>query len=231
VTAVRELLEQRGIRFEAIPYEWTYSSIDEARALGITADDVVKTIVLDTESSATLAEALDRRRRSPDLHTHGLAENPWCPRPGWHRWVRRADSSCHRRPARRYSSTKRIARIESSGRPSSVSITRTVGGFSSTAACSRTVVVSARGSFSRTNSMVARMGERARSGFRERNWLNPSTGMFPDSSGRGGPFHRSGIPRTLAQYRPAVHRDRSIAIVSRARIRCRWLPVRSRDLG
>jgi hypothetical protein len=141
-------------------------------------------------------------------HTQSFAEKPWCPRPGWHRCVRRADSSCHRCLSRRNSSTNRTARMESSGRPSSVRMTRTDGGFSSRAARSRTVVVNARGSLSRTNSMVARMGDRARSGFWERNRLNPSTGMFPESSGRGGPSHRSAIPWTLAGCHPDVHRAR-----------------------
>jgi Ala-tRNA(Pro) deacylase len=62
MAAVAELLEQRGVPFEAIPHERTYTSIDEARALGITADEVVKTIVLDTESGHALAVLPASRR-------------------------------------------------------------------------------------------------------------------------------------------------------------------------
>jgi hypothetical protein len=76
-----------------------------------------------------------------------------------------------------------------------VRVTRSSCGFSSREASARTVVVSAVGSLSRTNSIVARTGDRARSGCRERNRLNPSTRIRPDSSGRGGPLHASGMPR------------------------------------
>jgi Ala-tRNA(Pro) deacylase len=55
MAGVREYLEKRGIPFEAISHERTYTSIDEARALGISADEVVKTIVLDTSSGHALA--------------------------------------------------------------------------------------------------------------------------------------------------------------------------------
>jgi Ala-tRNA(Pro) deacylase len=62
MAAVAELLEQRGVPFEAIPHERTYTSIDEARALGIAAEEVVKTIVLDTVSGHALAVLPASRR-------------------------------------------------------------------------------------------------------------------------------------------------------------------------
>ena len=62
MAAVAEFLEQRGVPFEVIPHERTYTSIDEARALGITADEVVKTVVLDTVSGHALAVVPASRR-------------------------------------------------------------------------------------------------------------------------------------------------------------------------
>lgn len=62
MATVREYLEQRGVAFEVIPHERAYTSIDEARALGIAADEVVKTIVLDTSSGHALAVIPGSRR-------------------------------------------------------------------------------------------------------------------------------------------------------------------------
>ncbi len=47
MTLVTEHLEQRGVRFEVLPHQRTYTTIDEARILGIDADEVLKTVVLD----------------------------------------------------------------------------------------------------------------------------------------------------------------------------------------
>jgi Ala-tRNA(Pro) deacylase len=60
--SVTELLDQRGVPFEVIPHETTYTSIEEARALGIAADEVVKTIVLATSSGYALAVVPASRR-------------------------------------------------------------------------------------------------------------------------------------------------------------------------
>jgi Ala-tRNA(Pro) deacylase len=62
MATVREHLEQRGVAFEVIPHERAYTSIEEARALGIAADEVVKTIVLDTASGHVLAVIPGSRR-------------------------------------------------------------------------------------------------------------------------------------------------------------------------
>ena len=59
---VAEFLKTRGVPFEAIPHKRTYTSIDEARALGIAADEVVKTVVLDTASGHALAVLPASRR-------------------------------------------------------------------------------------------------------------------------------------------------------------------------
>jgi Ala-tRNA(Pro) deacylase len=48
MSAVTDHLEGRGVAFEALRHEQAYTSIDEARALGIEADEVLKTLVIDT---------------------------------------------------------------------------------------------------------------------------------------------------------------------------------------
>ena len=55
MSAVRDALGGRGLAFEVIPHERTYTTIEEARALGISADEVLKTVVLDTERGHALA--------------------------------------------------------------------------------------------------------------------------------------------------------------------------------
>jgi Ala-tRNA(Pro) deacylase len=62
MATVTEHLEGRGVPFEPVPHERAYTSIEEARALGISADEVVKTIVLDTEGGHALAVIPASRR-------------------------------------------------------------------------------------------------------------------------------------------------------------------------
>ena len=64
---VTEHLRGRGVPFEEIPHERTYTSIDEARALGISADEVVKTIVLNTAAGHVLAVAPASQRLAMPL--------------------------------------------------------------------------------------------------------------------------------------------------------------------
>jgi hypothetical protein len=85
--------------------------------------------------------------------------------------------------------------------------TRTSLGFSSSDARASTLVVSAFGSFSRTNSVVARTGERARSGWFDKKVLNPSTAIAPDSSGGGGPF-QSAISPPIGHGNSPIPADR-----------------------
>ena len=40
-------LQNRGVRFERLPHAKTFSSLEEAEALGVRPDDVLKTVVLD----------------------------------------------------------------------------------------------------------------------------------------------------------------------------------------
>ena len=62
MSAVTEHLELRGVPFELISHDEAYTSIDEARALRIAADEVVKTIALDTASGHQLAVVPASRR-------------------------------------------------------------------------------------------------------------------------------------------------------------------------
>jgi Cys-tRNA(Pro) deacylase len=62
MSLVTEYLERKGVPFEAISHEKTYTTMDEARALGIEADAVVKTLLLDTSSGHALAVIPGDRR-------------------------------------------------------------------------------------------------------------------------------------------------------------------------
>jgi Ala-tRNA(Pro) deacylase len=62
MATVAEHLEGRGVPFELIPHDRAYTSIGEAQALGIDADEVLKTIVLDTEGGHALAVIPASRR-------------------------------------------------------------------------------------------------------------------------------------------------------------------------
>lgn len=57
-----DYLEARRIPFELIPHEKAFTSIDEARALGIEADAVVKTLLVDTAAGHALAIVPGDRR-------------------------------------------------------------------------------------------------------------------------------------------------------------------------
>jgi len=57
-----EYLQGKGVPFEAVPHEKAFTSIDEAKALGIEADVVVKTLLLDTVGGHALAVIPGDRR-------------------------------------------------------------------------------------------------------------------------------------------------------------------------
>lgn len=52
---VTEHLERQGVDFEVLPHEPTMTSVAEAHALGISEDDVVKTVVLDVRTGHAFA--------------------------------------------------------------------------------------------------------------------------------------------------------------------------------
>jgi len=57
-----EYLEKRGIAFEVVPHGKAFTSIEEAAALGIEADEVVKTVLVDAEQGRFLAVVPGDRR-------------------------------------------------------------------------------------------------------------------------------------------------------------------------
>lgn len=70
MSAVTEYLQRRGIAFEAIEHAQSFTTIAEAIALGIDADEVLKTVVLDTRNGHALAVVPGTRR----LDMHRLRE-------------------------------------------------------------------------------------------------------------------------------------------------------------
>ncbi|HEV8650401.1 MAG TPA: YbaK/EbsC family protein [Actinomycetes bacterium] len=71
MSVVTEHLEQRGSVFEVLPHRQAYTSIDEARALGIDAGEVLKTLAVRTGSGYALMVIPASRRL--DLHLVGEA--------------------------------------------------------------------------------------------------------------------------------------------------------------
>jgi Ala-tRNA(Pro) deacylase len=66
MSVVTEHLEQRGSAFELLPHRQAYTSTDEARALGIDAGEVLKTLAVRTGPGYALAVIPASRRL--DLH-------------------------------------------------------------------------------------------------------------------------------------------------------------------
>jgi Ala-tRNA(Pro) deacylase len=62
MSAVTEHLEQRGSTFEVLPHRQAYTSTDEARALGIDAGEVLKTLAVRTGSGYALVVIPASRR-------------------------------------------------------------------------------------------------------------------------------------------------------------------------
>jgi Ala-tRNA(Pro) deacylase len=62
MSVVTDQLTRLGVPYEVIPHEQAYTSTEEALALRISADEVVKTIVLDTASGHALAVIPGSRR-------------------------------------------------------------------------------------------------------------------------------------------------------------------------
>ena len=74
MTLVTEHLERQGIRFEILPHRRATTAIDEARALGLGADEVVKVLVLDIETGHALAFIPAYRRLDLDRVRDALGE-------------------------------------------------------------------------------------------------------------------------------------------------------------
>jgi Ala-tRNA(Pro) deacylase len=75
VSLVTEHLERRGVAFEAIPHRQAYTSVDEARALGIAAGEVVKTVVVNAASGPVLVAVPGYRRLDMPLVRKAVGDN------------------------------------------------------------------------------------------------------------------------------------------------------------
>jgi Ala-tRNA(Pro) deacylase len=75
MSTVTEYLERRGRSFEVIPHRQAYTSIDEARALGIDAGDVLKTLVVCTTAGYVLMVIPASGRLDLHLARQALGDN------------------------------------------------------------------------------------------------------------------------------------------------------------
>lgn len=75
MSAVAEHLRGRGIAFEEIPHAKVYTSIAEAQALGIAADEVLKGIVVKTAAGYALAAIPGARRLDMGLVRHAVEDH------------------------------------------------------------------------------------------------------------------------------------------------------------
>jgi len=55
MTIVTEHLERLGVRFEVLPHERSETALEQARALGLSAQEVLKPVVLNVESGHAVA--------------------------------------------------------------------------------------------------------------------------------------------------------------------------------
>jgi Ala-tRNA(Pro) deacylase len=74
MSAVSDHLQRRGVRFEATSHAETYTSVDEARALGIAADEVLKAVLLQAASGYALAVIPAARRLDMKLVGQAVAD-------------------------------------------------------------------------------------------------------------------------------------------------------------
>lgn len=83
MTAVTEYLDAKGVGYEVVAHPRAFTGIQEALALGIEADEVLKTVVLDTSRGHALAVIPGSRRLDihavrdavGDTHAHLASEN------------------------------------------------------------------------------------------------------------------------------------------------------------
>jgi Ala-tRNA(Pro) deacylase len=75
MVSVAEHLERQGVAFELMSHSQAYTSIDEARALGISADEVVKTVAVKTASGYALVILLGAQRLHMKLVRKAVANS------------------------------------------------------------------------------------------------------------------------------------------------------------
>lgn len=74
MTLVIEHLEQLGVQFEVLPHSRSATALEEARALGLDGDEVLKAVVLDVETGHALAILPASRRLDLDLVREALGD-------------------------------------------------------------------------------------------------------------------------------------------------------------
>jgi Ala-tRNA(Pro) deacylase len=74
MTIVTDHLERLGVRFEVLPHDRSETALEEAQALDIDPDEVLKVLVLDVESSHALAVLPASRRLDVDLTREALGD-------------------------------------------------------------------------------------------------------------------------------------------------------------
>jgi Ala-tRNA(Pro) deacylase len=74
MTIVTDHLERLGVRFEVLPHERSETALEEAQALDIDPDEVLKVLVLDVESGHALAVLPASRRLDMDLAREALGD-------------------------------------------------------------------------------------------------------------------------------------------------------------
>lgn len=67
MTHVTQYLETKGIPFEVLPHEQTFTATEEARALGVDPHVVAKTLLIDTRWGRVLAVIPGDRRIDTDM--------------------------------------------------------------------------------------------------------------------------------------------------------------------
>ena len=75
MSVVTKHLEQRGAAFDVLPHRQAYTSIDEARALGVDADEVLKTLAVRTGPGYVLVVIPAARRLDLQLVHEALGDN------------------------------------------------------------------------------------------------------------------------------------------------------------
>lgn len=75
MTTVTEHLEHLGIRFQVVPHPPTTSALGEALALGISADEVAKAVLLDVDDGHVLAIVPASRMVDIDLVRETLGQD------------------------------------------------------------------------------------------------------------------------------------------------------------
>ena len=75
MSLVTEDLERRGVAFETISHRQAYTSVDEARALGISVGEVVKTVLVNAASGPVLAAVPAYRRLDMTLVRNAVGDS------------------------------------------------------------------------------------------------------------------------------------------------------------